>query len=180
MIGDLVAELDDDRAQIEDDLASLGADELALVLEQQHELAVRPRHDLDPGGLGARALQDPLRSLVGGLAGEAGEGRGEPALGLREALGDHLLDVDVGIQLLDGDQRHLLADRVVADQIRRDPLHAALVEDGSLDGEGEHPDEGDEHREDREDASSDQPRATYPRSGLRVHKTRRGIETWGH
>ena len=55
---------------------------------------------------------------------------------------------------------HLLADRVVLDEVRRNPLDAALVEDGAFDGEGEHPDEGHEHREDGEDASSDQARAT--------------------
>ena len=137
-----------------------------------------PRHHLDPGGLGARPLQDPLRSLVGGLAGETGEGRGESALSLGEALCDHLLDVDVGVQLLDGDQRHLLADRVVLDQVRRDPLDSALVEDGALDGEGEHPDEGHDHREDREDARSDQARAPCSRrSGIRVHLYCRAIAT---
>ena len=156
--------------QVEDDFPSLGADELALVLEQQHELPVCPRHDLDPGGLGARALQDPLRSLIGGLAGETGEGRGETALRLGKALRDHLLDIDVGVQLLDGDQRHLLADRIVLDQVCRNPLDAALVEDGALDGEGEHPDESHEHREDREDARSDQAHAPWSRrAGLGVH-----------
>ena len=124
---DLIPELDDDRPQVEDDLPSLGADELALVLEQQHELPMGRRHDLDPGSLGTRPLQDALGSLVGGLAGETGEGRCESALRLGETLGDGLLDVDVGVQLLDGDQRDLLADRIVLNQVRRDPLDSALV-----------------------------------------------------
>ena len=111
----MVTELDDDRPQVEDDLPSLRADELALVFEQQHELPVSRRDDLDPGGLRSRPLQASLRSLVGSLAGEASEGRGESALGLGEALRNCLFDVDVGVQLLDDGQRHPLADRVVAD-----------------------------------------------------------------
>ena len=119
---DLLAELDDDRPQIQVDLPVTGADEPPLVLDEREKLLVGPGRDCDPRGLHARSLEEFLGSLVGRLPGERRERRRQRLLSLGEARGDPRLDVDVRVELLDGRESNLLANVVVLDQIGCDPL----------------------------------------------------------
>jgi hypothetical protein len=69
--GHLVADLDHDRAEIEDDRATLGLDERRVVVEQPNQLALRPGRHLDPHRLHAWSLERGVRRAIGPRAGEA-------------------------------------------------------------------------------------------------------------
>ena len=166
MMADLVAEVDDDRPQVERDLAARRRDELALVVEELDELALRRGRDPHPGVLQPRPLEQAVRRLLGALARDAGEHRCERLLRLGQPLGDRLLDVDVRVELLDGGRRDLLADLVGLDQLGRDRLEAVLVEDRPLEVERDAADEREEEREDGERARCD--RAALPAEARRV------------
>ena len=167
MIADLVAELDDDRPQVEHDLAARRRDELALVVEELDELPLRRRGDAYPCLLEARPLEQPVRRLLGALPRDAREHRRERLLALGQALGDRLLDVDVRVELLDGRPRHLLADLVGQDQLGRDRLEPVLVEYRPLEVERDAADQRQDDRDDRDDARRD--RASLARARLRRH-----------
>ena len=120
----LVAELDHDRAQVEHDRAALGLDEGRVVVEQAHELALRPGRHLHPHRLHTRPLERGVGCPIGARARETGQNRGEPLLCRRQSLGDRRLDVDVREQRVDRLGRDLCSDLVVLDHVPRDRLEA--------------------------------------------------------
>ena len=108
----LLAEVDDDRPEVEHHLPAGRRDELALVVEELDELPLRRGRHAHPCLLQAGPLEEPVRGLLRALPGDPREHRSERLLRLRQALGERLLDVDVRVQLLDGRRRHLRADLV--------------------------------------------------------------------
>ena len=144
-----------ERTQVEDDGPALGLDELGLVVQQAHELALRPGRRLHPQRLHARSLERRLRRPVGARARETGENRRQSLLCRRQALRDRGLDVDVREQPVDGCRGDLGADLVVFDHLPRDRLEPVFVEDRVLDVEREHPDEREQDRHDGERARTD-------------------------
>ena len=170
----LVADLDHERAQIEHDRAALGLDEGRVVVEEAHELALRPGRHLDPHRLHARPLEHRIGCPIGARARDAGQNRSEPLQGGRQPLGDRRLDVDVLEQRVDRLGRDLCADLVVLDHVARDRLEALLVESGVLDVEGDHPDEREQDRQDGQhtgayDAQTGSPSGLWGSAGL-VHR----------
>ena len=149
------ADLEHQWAQVEDDGPALGLDELGLVVQETHELALRPvvvsTHSACTRGRSSAASRCP----VGARARETGEYRRQPLLRRRQALGDRRLDVDVRKQPVDGCRGDLGADLVVFDHLPRDRLEPVFVEDRVLDVEREHPDEREQDRHDGERARTD-------------------------
>ena len=170
----LVSELDHDRAQVEDDGAAFGLDEGRVVVEQAHELALRPRRHLDPHRLHTWPFERGIGGAIGARARETGQNRGEPLLCGRQSLCDRRLDVDVREQRVDRLGCDLCSDLVVLDHVPRDRLEALLVEGGVLDVEGDHPHEREQDREDRQDACADDPCLGRPAGVLR------GLFSFGH
>ena len=79
-------------------------------LPKLDELPLRRRGDTYPRLLEARPLEQPVRCLLGALPRDAREHRRERLLFGGQALGDRGFHVDVGVELLHGRPRHLLAD----------------------------------------------------------------------
>ena len=64
MIADLLAEVDDDGSEVEHDLPAGRRDELALVVEELDELALRRGRHAHPCLLQAGPLEEPVRGLL--------------------------------------------------------------------------------------------------------------------
>ena len=152
----LVADLEHEGAQVEDDGPALGLDELRLVVQKTHELALRPGRRLHPQRLHARSLERRLRRPVGTRARETGEDRRQPLLSRRQPFRDRGFDVDVREQPIDGCRGDLGADLVVLDHLPRDRLEPVFVEDRVLDVERDHSDEREQDRHDGERSRADQ------------------------
>ncbi len=174
----LVAELDHDRTQVEHDRSALGLDERRVVVEEAHELALRPGRHLHPYRLHTRPLERSVCRPIGARACESGQDRSEPLLRGRQLLGDRRFDVDVLKQRVDRPGRDLGADLVVFDHVPRDRLEAVLVERRVLDVERDHPDDREQDREDGQYACADDPPAGRP-LGLRA-LVRHGRLGFGH
>ena len=174
---DLVAELDHDRAEVEHDRATLGLDERRVVVQQPHQLALRPGRHLHPHGLHARAFERRIRCPVGARAGETGQNRCESLLRGRQTLRDRRLHVDVLEQHVDRLCGNLCSDLVVLDHVARDRLEPVLVQGRVLDVERDHPDEREQDRDDGEYAGADDAgqrrparlRDLWPRSSRGAH-----------
>ena len=155
----LVSELDHDRTQVEHDRAALGLDEGRVVVEQAHELALRPRRHLHPHRLHAWPFERSICCPICARARETGQNRGEPLLCGRQPLGDRRLDVDVLEQRVDRLGCDLCSDLVVLDHVPRDRLEAVRIESRVLDIERDHPHEREQDRHDGQHACGDDPHA---------------------
>ncbi len=113
---DSVAELDQERAEVEEHGALVGLDAPDVVFEHGDQLLVGERDRIDPTLLGLWSVEHPNRAAIGELAQGGTERAGEPLLVGGELLLELGGDVDVREQLVDERRSDLVADLLVLDQ----------------------------------------------------------------
>ena len=109
----------DEAPVFERDNATLGRDELALVLDQADEPLLRPADRGGDESLNLRRGERRLRHVRGELSGRRRDRSGERLGGGRQLLLDLGLHVDVGVELIDREDAELLLDVLVLEDLAR-------------------------------------------------------------
>ena len=145
---ELRPDVDHERAQVERDHAAARRDVAAcLVLEDGHQLLVGDPVGGLPEVLDARALQEAVDALDGGLAERPRDRAGESLEVRRKPLLHHRLRVGAFVELVDDVDGERHAHLVVLEQLRARVDPGVGVERLPLDPEGEGADEDDERPE---------------------------------
>ena len=113
---DTLAELDQERAEVEEHGALVGLDPPGVVFEHGDQLFVGELDRVDPKLLGLRPVEHPNRAAIGELAHGCAERACEPLLVGGELLLELGSDVDVREELVDERRSDLVADFLVLDQ----------------------------------------------------------------
>ena len=140
----------DEGPVFERDYAAFGRDELALVLDQADESLLGA---IDRGGdevLDSRRGERRLRHVRGELSRRRRDRSGERLGGGRQPLLDLGLDVDVGVELIDGEDAELLLDVLVLEDLFGAVGKLVGVEDLGLNPVRDHRDEQHQRREHHE------------------------------
>jgi hypothetical protein len=90
-----VADLDDDRAKVEDDFSAFFGLELRLVVQQAHQLALRRSRRRHPNTLDTRPLERRDRRPIRARARKTGQNGSQPFLCGGQPSRDSRLHVDV-------------------------------------------------------------------------------------
>ena len=124
---DLLADVHQQRLQVERDRAVAGRDVPArLVLEQRDQLLVHDAVDVLPELLDARPLEQPVDALDRRLAQCAGDRRGQPLEVRRELVFEQALRVGVRVELVDDVGRERQPDVVVLEEVPLVSTHASV------------------------------------------------------
>ena len=144
-----IADLDQERTQVERDIAARGRDRIDahVVPEQAQQRLVRAAVHLLPELLDARALEERVDRADGGLSERARERPGEALEVRREVLGERLLRIEVRIELIDEIDGERLADVVVLEELRARVDPRVRVERLALHPERQRADEHDQRPE---------------------------------
>ena len=153
----LVAELDHERPEVQDDDAALRLDVRQVVVEHAQQLLVRRRERPHPELLRPRALEHAGGSAVGERPGGGGDRAGERLLIRRQPSLERGRDVHVGVERVDEREPDLIADLVVGDEIRGRVAEGLVVERLVAHVAGEQAHDREERGQDDEDPGDEHP-----------------------
>ena len=148
---DLVAELDHERPEVQDDHAALRLDVRQVVVEHAQQLFVCRRERPHPELLRPRTLEHAGGSAVGERPGGRGDRPGERLLIRRQPSFERRRDVHVGVERVDEREADLVADLVVGDEIGGRVAEGLVVERLVAHVAREQADNGEERGQDDED-----------------------------
>ncbi len=149
--GDPVAELDDERSQIQNDVPALCLESPRVAFQHVDERAVSLGDRADPQLLDPRPLEQCFCHGLGARADAARDRAGQPFQLRRQPLVDRRLHIDVVEELVDEARGDLIADRVICDQLTGRVLDGAGVEGLVADVAREQGDDREERADDDED-----------------------------
>ena len=149
-----VAQLEDERPDVEDDVAVRRVHRLRVAVQHLDELLLREHGSFDERVLDSRPGEKVLRRRAHEALGEAGD-RAREGLEVRRQLGlERSREVDVR-ERIGHLGRHRLLNRRIGDQLLRGLLELARVERLALDVRREDAEDQQQHAEDEEDAGGD-------------------------
>ena len=165
-----IAELEDERPDVEDDIAVRRIHRLRLAVQDLDELLLREHGEVDERVLDARPGEKVLRRRAHEALGETGD-RARKGLEVRRQLGlERAREVDVR-ERIGHLSRHRLLDRRIGDELLRGLPELARVERLALDVRREDAEDQQEHAEHEQDAGGDDA-ATRGRRWLRRWRSR--------
>ena len=151
-----IAQLEDERPDVEDDIAVRRVHRLRVAVQNLDELLLREHGEVDERVLDARPGEKVLRRRAHEALGEAGD-RARERLEVRRQLGlERAREVDVR-ERIGHLSRHRLLDRRIGDELLRGLPELARVERLALDVRREDAEDQEEHAEHEQDAGGDDP-----------------------
>ena len=149
-----IAQLEDERPDVEDDVAVRRVHRLRVSVQHLDELLLREHGEVDERVLDARPGEEVLRRRAHEALGETGD-RAREGLEVRRQLGlERAREVDVR-ERIGHLSRHRLLDRRIGDELLRGLPELAGVQRLALDVRREDAEDQQEHAEHEQDAGGD-------------------------